>query len=244
MDCTYKVTDMEWGDVPIRLSVRAKRVIFKIEQGALCIVVPTRMAIDERYLLQLIDAHRVALRRMVGRAVFHNSQARLYSGKVIKTLEGEIHILADDKLERNCVRSLRQGNCLYVYYSSENDIAEPRYEQFVSQFIVGRMRAMWGGVLCRMVLDCATQHSLSVADVRVGRGRRTLGHCSRKGVITISAYVLFYPLHLRHFIVYHELAHLTHFNHSDDFHRLCNSYCQGCEQQWKKESDAFVFPVL
>lgn len=244
MNSDNVIVDKEWGEIPIVLSKRAKRIIFKVVERCICVVVPVAVQVDERYLLQLVDANRVALQRMLDRAVCRNRVAHLFSGKVIKTMEGEIHILSDDKLERNCVRSLRQGNCLYVYYSAENDIEEPRYERFVSRFIVGRMRAMWGKVLCDMVLDYAGQYSLRVADVRVGQGRSTLGHCSRRGVITISAYVLFYPHHLRRFIVCHELAHLTYFNHSDDFHRLCNSYCQGNEGQWKKESNAFAFPIM
>lgn len=53
---------------------------------------------------------------------------------------------------------------------------------------------------------------------KTGHGIRTLGTCSASGVITISAITALLPPELRRYILLHELAHLSHMNHSAAFY--------------------------
>ena len=78
----------------------------------------------------------------------------------------------------------------------------------------------------------------------IGRGKRTLGTCHADRHITLSCLLVFLPPHLREYIICHELAHLTEMNHSNQFHKLCDTYCQGMEQMWNKELKHFKWPVL
>lgn len=58
----------------------------------------------------------------------------------------------------------------------------------------------------------------------VGRGVKRLGTCSSHGHITLSNTLMFYPRRLRRSTILHELAHLTHFDHSPAFKALWDSY--------------------
>jgi predicted metal-dependent hydrolase len=82
------------------------------------------------------------------------------------------------------------------------------------------------------------------SDWRISTGRRILGKCDSKGVISLSCMVVFLPQHLRDYIIYHELAHLSEMNHSVKFHQLCNAYCNGKERQYIAELKNFKFPVI
>lgn len=79
----------------------------------------------------------------------------------------------------------------------------------------------------------------------IGKGTRTLGSCypDRQRII-ISAACLFLSHELREFIICHELAHLTHANHSADFHALCNAYLQGREKQLIHRLKHHQWPIL
>ncbi len=68
-------------------------------------------------------------------------------------------------------------------------------------------------------------------DWEISRGRRTLGHCSTRGVIALSYVLLLYPAEMADAVVCHELAHLTEMNHSAAFHALCDSYCRAVTGQ-------------
>jgi len=74
--------------------------------------------------------------------------------------------------------------------------------------------------------------------------RTRLGSCSSSGIITLSPRLIFLPLELADYIIYHELAHLSEMNHSAAFHQVCDTYCHGREAEYKARVKAFDFPVF
>ncbi len=78
---------------------------------------------------------------------------------------------------------------------------------------------------------------------RIGSGHRTLGTCSSSSIITLSYMLVYLPLHLRDYIICHELAHLTEMNHSSRFHALCDQYCQGREKELIRALRTYPWPV-
>lgn len=78
---------------------------------------------------------------------------------------------------------------------------------------------------------------------RIASGRRILGTCSSRGLISLSAACVFLPQHLRDYIVWHELAHLSEMNHGPRFHAVCNRYCRGREKELVAELRRFQWPL-
>lgn len=78
----------------------------------------------------------------------------------------------------------------------------------------------------------------------VGRGMRKLGHCTPKRVIQLSRNLMFLPEPLVRYIICHELAHLTHMNHSPEFHALVNTYTNGQEKVLEQQLKRFVWPIV
>ena len=88
---------------------------------------------------------------------------------------------------------------------------------------------------------------LGVAPSRweIGRGTRTLGTCHPSDRhISLSRALLFLSPELREYVICHELAHLTHADHSPAFHSLCNSYLSGREKELNRALKAFPWPLL
>jgi hypothetical protein len=113
-----------------------------------------------------------------------------------------------------------------------------------------------GNVLCHAAQNLAPKllipHARELSQ-NVGReplgwgisgGHRTLGTCSNRGIIKLSYAIIFLPQHLRDYVVYHELAHLSEMNHSSRFHEVCNQYCNGMENQYVKEIKQFKWPFI
>lgn len=86
--------------------------------------------------------------------------------------------------------------------------------------------------------------NLKVASWSISTGHTTLGRCSANKEIALSYMLVFLPQHLRDYIVWHELAHLSEMNHSQRFHQLCNQYCNGLEKQYINELKHYHWPVL
>lgn len=91
----------------------------------------------------------------------------------------------------------------------------------------------------------AAELGISSISWETGKGRSVLGVCYRDSRrIRLSALLIFLPAELRTFIINHELAHLTHPNHSAEFHNLCNHYCNGQEKQLISRLRQFKWPII
>lgn len=242
MSETYKISDKDFGEITIRSSSRARRVSFRAENGAITIVWPTHWAIDNAYILKLIDSNREALHRLLKRSSKTHVDTTLYDGKVIKIEEGELRLCADNTIGRGRVVVRHFDGGLYFLFNAE-DISSASFQRGFSRFILHTITRLYASTLRDLVDTCAQRCKPKVREVRIGRGRRVLGSCTRSGIITISAFVLFLPQHLRHYIVYHELAHLYHHDHSTHFHKVCDMLCDGREKEWNKELKQFAFPI-
>ena len=205
-------------------------------------VVPFYFEGTTEYLRSLVEQNRDALKRLLSKATTHHTGSQLYDGRQIEIVEGTLLLRADNSVGRSRVRTRREDNRITFSFHPD-DITSSSFQAGLSRYIMRTLATNYGARLRQMTNDLASQWGLKIKAVRIGRGQRVLGHCSRTGIITISAFVLLLPQHLREYIILHELAHLTHFNHSTAFHALCNKYCQGNEAAWRGELRKFVFPI-
>lgn len=242
MSESYKIFDKDFGEIAVRPSSRARRVTFRAQNGAITIVWPTHLVIDNAYILKLIDSNRDALHRLLKRSSKVYADTALYDGKVIKIEEGELRLRAEATVGRGRVIVRHCDGGLDFLFNAD-DISSPSFQHGFSRFILRTITRLYASSLRDLVTACAQRCKYEVREVRIGRGRRILGSCTRSGIITISAFVLFLPQHLRCYIVYHELAHLYHHDHSAQFHKVCDMLCDGQEKEWNKELKQFAFPI-
>ncbi len=81
-------------------------------------------------------------------------------------------------------------------------------------------------------------------DVTIGMGINRLGTCNARGEISLSCCLLFMPRDLRRYIICHEAAHLSEFDHSQRFHDLLDSYLDGHEAELWEQVRNFKLPVI
>lgn len=82
----------------------------------------------------------------------------------------------------------------------------------------------WMPVMFKGVCDRTDILHLTAGKGVLGRpffGLSTMGKCTARGVITLSTALALYPAWLREYIICHELAHLSHHDHSPAFHAEC-----------------------
>lgn len=78
---------------------------------------------------------------------------------------------------------------------------------------------------------------------KISRGHQVLGHCDSKGVIALSYILVFLPRRLRRYVIYHEVAHLFHMDHSVKFHEMLDSFLGGQERSLAREIKHYKWPV-
>lgn len=72
--------------------------------------------------------------------------------------------------------------------------------------------------------------------IKVKKQKKRYGSCTSKGNIYINSHISMCPKSVITYILYHELCHLIHMNHSKDFYTLLNEYCPDYKKhkEWLK----------
>ncbi len=81
--------------------------------------------------------------------------------------------------------------------------------------------------LPRRVRELAARHGMKVTRVTVRNQRSRWGSCSRSGSISLNWRLLQMPGMARDYVILHELAHLSHMNHSRAFWACLEKLCPG-----------------
>ncbi len=100
------------------------------------------------------------------------------------------------------------------------DFSDPAHCKHISRYIDKHAAHVARKTLIHFAKEVAAQSGQHVTGWEVSHGLRTLGKCSSEGKISLSCRLAYLPPELRRYTITHELAHLTHFDHSPAFHAL------------------------
>ncbi|MBR5171191.1 MAG: M48 family metallopeptidase [Muribaculaceae bacterium] len=137
-----------------------------------------------------------------------------------------------------------EGETLHVCPHETADLNDEAIKKTISKVIGRAMEVKAEEVLLPYAREVADGLGLNPAGLEIGRGMRKLGHCTAKQVIQLSRNLMFLPEELIRYIICHELAHLTHMNHSPEFHALVNRYTGGKEKELERQLRQFRFPII
>ena len=229
--------DEEFGIVRVHSDSRARRLIFRMKDGELRVTCPA--GYSESRIQASVEENRSKLRRLAARSSLLQSSRTLSVGDRVPCYGGDLLLLPGTVPNRFLFRY--EGDCLQVFCPPGVDLNLPvvrkRLSSGVCRFVYRRAQEL----LPRRLEQVALRLGVSAAGVSIGRGRRKLGHCTARGEIQLSLYLMFLPEELIDYVICHELAHLTYMNHGPRFHDLCNRYCDGKELLLRKQVRTFTF---
>lgn len=125
------------------------------------------------------------------------------------------------------------------------DFRRPEADRFLSKVISRLAHAMGKQLLPPQAREEAGRLGLMerISAFDVGYGRQRLGFCTRQGRISLSSRLMFLPRALRRGTITHELAHLTHFDHSPAFYALWDAYLGFPHLVYKSALRSTPFPT-
>ncbi len=130
-----------------------------------------------------------------------------------------------------------------LYYGPGFDFTRRDHTEFIAGHICFMAHRH---TQCRIIpcaMDTAASLGLHVRDWVVSRGGKRLGVCRSDGRISLSERLAFLTDDLRRYIITHELAHLTHFDHSPEFNALWESYLGVPVAPLRAALRSFPFPL-
>lgn len=232
------IQDKEFGKVYVELRRGMTSVRFTFHpDGHLLMRAP--LGASAAHLQQMLDMNREQLRRLP------KPQAVSFQfGQVIQCFRCRVEIEPTNPRPGYLKTEWDDDNVLHVTMHESTDLDDFSAKQYISDRISEAMGYIANKELLPFAREVAEGLKLQPAGFEIGRGMRKLGHCTTKKVIQLSRNLMFLPEELIRYIICHELAHLTHMNHSPQFHTLVNQYCGGKEKELERQLRQFHFPIL
>lgn len=232
----YTLDDKEFGNIILTIRRGMTRIVFRWKNSALHMSAP--YGVSAETLRNALDAKRESLRAMKPDGV------KFYAGQVIPCFRTQITISTDARLRNQvCYGRNPDGTTLYLNVPEGTDFEKENVKSTISSAIsdlLGRNAAQF---LIPYAQAEAARLGLKPLRFEIGRGMRKLGHCTRDGVIQLSRHLLLLPEPLVQCVVCHELAHLTHMDHSPAFHALLDRYLGGRRALLDRQLDYFAWPI-
>lgn len=235
-----------FGVVKVRVMPTSNHVKMQWEGQTLLVNIPPRITVERFYGFLDKAKDKILTTRPV---LYFNIGQRIECQEVDFVITRNEGPLAKDGVMTRINRhGLPEGKqCEVILALSDNLAAEIETENvqtFINRLLLKRAAAAVHDFVVPHAEELAASLGLKPRGWRVKHCKGSLGSCDAKGVITLGARLIFMPPHLRDYIIYHELAHLSEMNHSPEFHRICNAYCSGREKQLIAEYKAFKYPVF
>ena len=231
------IEDDEFGMIYVELRRGMTSVRFAYQpDGHLLMRAPLGTSLSG--LRRMVDVNRHQLRLLPRPAV-----PDIFVGQVIDCFRCRV-VIDDANPRLHHVGTRWDGDILRVSVHADEDLSDYRIKKFISSMISDAMGIYAAKVLLPYAKSVANSLGLKPAGMEVGRGMRKLGHCTSRNVIQLSRNLMFMPEELVRYLICHELAHITHKNHSPQFHALCNRYCGGKEKELEKRLRQFRYPIL
>ena len=100
-------------------------------------------------------------------------------------------------------------------------------------------------ILTQVTQEKAKEMGVAVSAVRISSAKTRWGSCSAKNAISYSFRLLYAPKEVVEYVVYHELCHIRHKNHSKRFWTEVERYCPDWKhkRKWLKDH-AFVMEIF
>ena len=231
------IEDEEFGRVYVELRRGMTSVRFSVQpDGSYLMRAPLEMTVSA--LKGILDKHRESIRRLP-----RPETVAFHFGQTIDCFRCHVVITPQNKMPGYILNHWEE-NTLYLQPHEMADLDDEAVKRTISSVISRAMEKQARMVLLPFAQEVADRLGLKPSAFEVGRGMRKLGHCTTKKVIQLSRNLMFYPEEIIRYIICHELAHLTHMNHSPQFHALCDQYCGGKEKELERQLRQFRLPIM
>lgn len=233
----YYYDDKEFGRVMVNTRRGMRNVTARWQGDVLHLNVPVGLPLHE--LQESLDSLRPRLRSRKEQ----QPGVTFTVGQVIECFRCRVRLESQSRVPRRMLFG-HDGDLLTLSLPTEMDLNSDHGQRNITHGLQVLLEQESSRLLLPFADEVALEVGVSPASWEIGRGRRKLGHCTAKRVIQLSRNLMFLPERLVRYIICHELAHLTHMNHSPEFHALVNKYTSGQEKVLEQELKHFNWPIV
>jgi predicted metal-dependent hydrolase len=196
------------GDIIIKKSAKAKRVIMKINhENEPVVVIPKYIpyALGISFAKKNTPWIKSHLTAQPNRTFEHSSQI------------GKSHSLQFVPSRAETIRSRVQNNTITVAYPESLSVSEPAVQAEAKKAATRAVKKEAEAYLPRLLHSLATLNGYNYTSVSVKNMKSRWGSCSTTGVINLNIWLMQLPDSLIEYVCCHELAHLNNPHHQKEF---------------------------
>lgn len=204
------ITISDIGSVELKKSARAKRIILKINQEGLPVVTIPQL-VSYKVAEKFVYEHQDWLKKNL----VERQPLILTPGKAIgrkHSLQFKIALNADAM-----PKATVKNGVILVTHPSDCDFMDEPVQKEAKKAAIRALRKEAEEYLPSLLHNLATKFNYSYKEVRIKAVQTRWGSCSSNRVINLSVWLMQLPDHLIDYVICHELAHLSHMNHSSLF---------------------------
>ncbi|MDR2040463.1 MAG: M48 family metallopeptidase [Bacteroidales bacterium] len=124
---------------------------------------------------------------------------------------------------------------LQIFYPQEIDLSSDKSQEIIKKYITERIRKEAKEFLPERTEQLARKCGFSYNSVTVKNVSSRWGSCSASNHINLNIHLMRLPLHLRDYVIVHELAHTIHKNHGVNFWKCLDNHTEGKAKQLAAE---------
>ncbi len=224
------------GDTTVRLTVRraTNRISARWSSGKLHIIAPAHASKAE--IINFVNTHAATI-------LARRPGLRYSIGQVI-TLEGVTVTIGRQALSPRKIFMQGDRYAPKILVGTDIDPDSDEATAMISRLMCHMARTVAPDILIPTARAVSDRLGVAPREWTISHGHHTLGKCNSRGVISLSELLVFLPAELKEYIICHELAHLSHFDHSPAFHQTCDRYLGGRERQLIRQLKTYNWQIL
>lgn len=196
------------GEVKLKKSRLAKRLILKIDSnGTPVVTMPsfTPYIVAKKFALQnaaWIQKH------------MQNERVELITDG---SLVGSEHSVIFKPSSADKISSRVQSSIITISYPEQSDISATAVQTEAKKAAIRALKNEANDQLPALLHQIGEDFGLKYQSVSIKKMHSRWGSCSSKGEIALSIWLMQLPENLINYVLCHELAHLKHHNHKNEF---------------------------
>lgn len=204
------IQDKEFGKITVRRSAKATQVRLRVApDGTLRASMP--MYAPMFLLKRLLKTSRVELQNLIEQS---HPTSEFIDGQQI----GKSHTIIVRKSSRLSAKV--KGQHIIVELPKDASLSETTVIRAIRDAVIAALRVEAKSYLPKRLAYLANQHGFYYERVRFSHASGRWGSCSSTGTISLNIALMKLPFELIDYVIYHELAHTVHMNHSPEFWQL------------------------
>lgn len=220
------------GDVLIRKRRGSRRLSIRVgPSGEVRMIIPYTSSFNTA--INFLEGKQEWILKTRERIKKHKPEKKLFSDDNLPRTRHHEFLITRVK-NKDMSFTLSPGLC-EIFIPQDMEPESETVQSWIKRAYTETLRREAKVILVKRCSELAQKHGFQIKDIRVKDMKTRWGSCSSKGNINLNLHLMRLPGHLVDYVIFHELVHTIHPNHSEAFWKELDKFA-GNSKKLSKET--------